>query len=137
MRGEIEIGVDAAYVDVDEDEVCLQDRPILRVVTINVEDLAVGAPVATEVEQNALVAMGGDLERLSKIVAGLRRVGIDRVAAGSDRVGRTAWAGGSWSLRSALAAGNGQQGCQCKYFCGLQGEILRRVQLIFNGFSLT
>jgi hypothetical protein len=46
-----------ADVDVDEDEVGVENGQVLRVVEVDVEHLAVAAPVAAEVEQDALVGL--------------------------------------------------------------------------------
>ena len=63
-------------VDVDEDEVGFQDGPIRGVVKVKVQHLAIAAPVAAKVEQDALVGLPCGLEGSGDIGLGLRRIGI-------------------------------------------------------------
>lgn len=78
--GDVEIGVVLADVDVDEDEIGLQDGQVFRVVEVDVEDLAVAAPFAAEVEQDTLVGGRGGLESGGDVGFGVRGVGIDFAA---------------------------------------------------------
>jgi len=69
------------------------------------EDLAVGAPVAAEVEQNAFVALGSGLESCREVGPGLRRIGIDRAAGSNDDSARGCVAfGGDLQAASASKA---------------------------------
>ena len=82
-----------ADVDVDEHKVGFENGQVRGVVEVNVEHLAIAAPVAAEVEQDALVGDRGGFEGGSKVGFGLRRVGIDFAAGrtgGSDARARTA-----------------------------------------------
>ena len=76
-----------ADVDVDQDEVGLEDGQVRGVVEVDVEHLAVAAPVAAKVEQDALVGGGGGLEGGGEVGLGLRRVGIDFAAGGAGGAG--------------------------------------------------
>ncbi len=53
--GEVEIGVEVADVHMNQHEVGFEDGPVCRVVKVEVQHLAVAAPVAAKVEQDALV----------------------------------------------------------------------------------
>jgi hypothetical protein len=59
---DIDVFVHVSDVDVDEDEVFLEEFSIGTLVVVDVEDLAVAAPVAAEVEQDALVFAAGTNE---------------------------------------------------------------------------
>lgn len=61
LCGDVEIGIVTADVDVDEEEVGFEEKAILVVVEVDVEDLAIGTPVAAEVEEDALVGLRGGL----------------------------------------------------------------------------
>ena len=64
-------------VDVDEDEVRFEDGAILWRVKVHVEDLAIPAPVAAEVEEEALMGCGCGFESGSEVGLGLCRGGVD------------------------------------------------------------
>jgi len=53
--GDVDVLVEVAYVDVDEHEVLLEEVDVGLLMEVDVEDLAVAAPVAAEVEDDALV----------------------------------------------------------------------------------
>ena len=55
VLGDIDVFIHVPDVDVHENEVRLEDRAILRVVEVDVEHLAVAAPVSAEIEDYALV----------------------------------------------------------------------------------
>ena len=92
-RGDVEIGVHVADVHVDQDEVGFKNGQVAGVMEVDVEHLAVAAPVAAEVEQNALVGCGGGFQGGGDIGFGLRRVGIDVAAGGVGRCRRQRPAG--------------------------------------------
>jgi len=85
LFGQIDILVEMADVDVDQDEIGIENRPVLFIVKIDVEYLAIAAPVPTEIEQNA--SMGGCRALESGVDVGLRlrRVGINIAACGVCR----------------------------------------------------
>src|SRR6185437_14283395 len=83
-RGELEVGVIVADVDVDEDEVRLKDGDVAGVVEVDVEDVAVAAPVSAEVDDDALVGGGGSFEGGGELRAGQGGIGVD-VATGRKR----------------------------------------------------
>jgi hypothetical protein len=56
-------------------------------VEVKVQHLAVAAPVAAEIEQNAAVRGGRSLERGGQVGSGLPGIGIDQVIGGVGRVG--------------------------------------------------
>ena len=53
--GDVEVGVDVADVDVDLDEVLRQKLGVGALMSVDVEDLAIAAPITTEVYEDALV----------------------------------------------------------------------------------
>ena len=55
LFGDVDVVVHLADVDVDDDEVLGEELGVGALVEVDVEDLAVAAPVATEVEDDALV----------------------------------------------------------------------------------
>ncbi len=85
--GEVEIRVHVPDVHVDEDEVGFKNGPVAGVVEVEVQHLAVAAPVAAKVEQDALVGRGCGLEGGGNVGFGLRRIGIDIAAGGAGRAG--------------------------------------------------
>jgi len=85
--GDVEVGVDAADVDVDLDEVAVQERGVGGFVRVNVEDLAVAAPVATEVDEDALVSTVGLGDGGVEIVLGGGDFGVDVLGGGRNLSG--------------------------------------------------
>ena len=74
---DVDVVIHVADVDVDEDEVLGEEFGVGLLVEVDVEDLAVAAPVAAEVEDDALVLAlacgdgGGD------VGAGVRGLGVE------------------------------------------------------------
>ena len=62
LFGYVEVFVEAADVDVDEEEVLVEEFQVWALVEVDVEDLAVAAPVAAEVEDDPLVLEAGLFE---------------------------------------------------------------------------
>jgi hypothetical protein len=56
---DLDVVVVLADVDVDQDELLIEQCEVWRLVEVDVEDLAVAAPVAAEVEDDALVFAAG------------------------------------------------------------------------------
>src|ERR1700748_2100408 len=52
--GDVDIFVEVADIDVDKDEILFKKLSVRRLVEVDVENLAVAAPVAAEVEDDAL-----------------------------------------------------------------------------------
>src|SRR5208283_817010 len=77
LGGDVQIRVHVADVDVDEDKVGFEDGPVFGVVEVKIEHPAVAAPVAAEIEQDALVRSRGGSKGGSQIGFGLGRIGID------------------------------------------------------------
>jgi len=74
---DVEVGVDVPDVDVDLDEVFGEELVIGGLVSVDVEDLAVAAPVAAEVDEDALVLAVGQGDGGVEIVLGGGDFGID------------------------------------------------------------
>jgi len=74
---EIEILILVADVDVDEDVVRVQDGSIGLVVEVDIQHMAVGAPVRSEIENHTLVGGAGCLEPGEQIGFGLLRLRVD------------------------------------------------------------
>jgi hypothetical protein len=102
-----------ADIDVDHDEVLFEEVEVRLLVEVDVEDLAVAAPVATEVEDDALVFVASLLEGCGDVGCGVRVGDVEVLLDGwrgsyGDALGRCRWSGrrggccGSW--RSRLAA---------------------------------
>jgi hypothetical protein len=72
---------------VHQHEIRVENRLVTGVVEVEVEDLAVAAPVAAEIEQNAAVRGGRGLERGGQVGSGLPGIGIDRAIGGVCRAG--------------------------------------------------
>ena len=72
-------------VDVHQDEVAFEQGQVAGVVEVDVEHLAVAAPVAAKVEQDALVGLRGGVEGGGQVGLGLRWIGIDVAARGCAR----------------------------------------------------
>jgi hypothetical protein len=71
LFGYVEVFVEVSDVDVDEEEVLVEEFHIGVLVKINVEDLAVTAPVTTEVEDDTFVFEAGLLESGSYVGFGI------------------------------------------------------------------
>ena len=56
--GDVEILIQASDIDVNEDVVGLQKGPIGRVMKIQIKNVAIGAPIAAEVQDDPLVSRG-------------------------------------------------------------------------------
>ncbi len=84
---EVEIRIHVPDVHVDQDEVGFENGPVAGVMEVDVQHLAVAAPVAAKVEQDALVGSRGGLESGGDIGFGLLRIGIDFAAGGVGRAG--------------------------------------------------
>ena len=80
---DINVFVHVANVDVDEHEVRIEDWAILGVVEVDVEDMAVPAPVPAKVDEDALVRGRGCLQGCGEIGLCLGRIRID-VAGGAQ-----------------------------------------------------
>ena len=76
LVGYVEILVEVADVDVHEDVVVVEEVEIRSLMEVDIEDLAVAAPVAAEVEEDALVFCAGLLQGCGNfsVGVGLRRV---------------------------------------------------------------
>jgi hypothetical protein len=57
--GYVEVFVEAADVDVDEEEVLVEEFEIWALMEVDVENLAVAAPIASEVEDDSFVVEAG------------------------------------------------------------------------------
>jgi hypothetical protein len=60
--GDVQVFVEVADIDVDKDEILFKKLRVRRLVEVDVENLAVAAPVAAEVENDALALEAGLLE---------------------------------------------------------------------------
>ena len=75
--GDVSVLVVAADVDVDEDEVVVQNVEVGLLVHIDVQHLAVSAPISAEVKDDALVfVLRGD-ESLRDVVICVGCIGVD------------------------------------------------------------
>ncbi len=66
-----------ADVDVDEDKVFGEELGVGALVVVDVEDLAVAAPVAAEVEEDALVFAAGLGEGGGDVGGGVGGLGVE------------------------------------------------------------
>jgi hypothetical protein len=71
LVGEVGVVVVVADVDVDEDEALVEQLGVGLLMEVNVEDLAVAAPVAAEVEDDTLVLAGSGGEGIANFGAGV------------------------------------------------------------------
>jgi hypothetical protein len=78
LLADVEVLVDvAADVYVDQDEVLVEDGEVFGLVEVEVQDLAVAAPVAAEVEDDAFVLAACGFEGGGDVLAGAGDVGED------------------------------------------------------------
>jgi len=75
--GDVEVGVDVANVDVDLDEVFGEELVVGGLVGVDVEDLAIAAPVAAEVDEDTLVLAVGQGDGGVEIVLGSGDFGVN------------------------------------------------------------
>jgi hypothetical protein len=62
LFGYVEVFVEAADVDVDEEEVLIEEFQVWALMKVDVENLAIAAPVAAEVEDDSFVLEAGLFE---------------------------------------------------------------------------
>ena len=74
---DVDVLVHVADVDVDEDEVFGEDLGVGALVVVDVEELAVAAPVAAEVEEDALVFAAGLREGGGDVGVGVGGLGVE------------------------------------------------------------
>jgi hypothetical protein len=72
-----QVRVEAADIDVDDNKVGIDERFVFVVVHIKVENLAIAAPVAAKVEQDAAVRGCGGSEGGGKVTYRQSGIGID------------------------------------------------------------
>jgi hypothetical protein len=92
--GDVEIFVEAADVDVDEEKVFVEEFQVWGLMEVDVENLAVAAPVAAEVEDNAFVLEAGLLESRSDFGFGIGFGGVEvflHCGHGGDRLACVGW----------------------------------------------
>ena len=77
LLGYAHIAIHMADVDMDDDEVSGDQFGVRGLVVVNVEQLAVAAPVAAEVEDDAFVLAASPLNRGSDVGCGLCRFGVE------------------------------------------------------------
>ena len=75
--GDLLVLVQVPDVDVDQDVIRIQQRLIGRIVEINIQNLAVTAPVTAKIEDQALMVASRGFESGSEVGAGLFGRGID------------------------------------------------------------
>ena len=78
VRGDVDIGVIPSNVDVHQNVIGLEQRPVGRIVKVQIENMAIGAPIAAKVQDHAFVGRRGALERGGKVSRGLfrRRINV-------------------------------------------------------------
>ena len=74
---DIDVLVHVTDVDVDEDEVFGEELGVGALMVIDIEDLAVAAPVAAEVEEDALVFAAGLSESGGDVGGGVGGLGVE------------------------------------------------------------
>lgn len=79
---DVEIGVIVSDVDVDDDEVGFKEREVSGIMEVDIENLAVAAPIAAEVDKDALVGLSGGFEGGSEVGTSLGWVRIDVAGSG-------------------------------------------------------
>jgi hypothetical protein len=88
FSGDVHVLVDGAVADadVDEDEVLVEELGVGALMVVDVEDLAVAAPVAAEVEEDAFVLAGGAGDGDGDVGRGVGGVGVE-VGIGLEEAG--------------------------------------------------
>ena len=77
LFGYVEVFIEAADVDVDEEEVLVEEFQVWALVEVDVENLAVAAPVAAEVEDDSLVFEAGLFESGGDFGFGVSLSGVE------------------------------------------------------------
>ncbi len=78
----VDIRVEVLHVDVNLDEVLGEETAVRRLLEVEIEDVAVAAPVAAEVDEDALVLAAGSGDRSLQVFVGGGGVGVDVLGAG-------------------------------------------------------
>ena len=76
LFGDVDVLVHVTDVDVDDDEVFLEELGVGILVIVDIKDLAVAAPVAAEVKEDALVLAAGADESCGDIGVGVGGLGV-------------------------------------------------------------
>ena len=109
--GDVKVGVNAADIDIDLDEVFGEELGVGALVKVDVEDLAVAAPVASEVYEDTLVGAMGFGDAGFNIFVGVGDGGIEIFL---DR-----WRHGHGDARSVgdwrRSRRNGRRGRRCLF----------------------
>jgi hypothetical protein len=132
--GYIDVVIHLSDVDVDEDEVIVEELLVGVLVEVDVEDLAVPAPITAEIEDDALVLLASLLDGRGDVGPGVgcRRVDLaldeGDVGSRSRRCGLGLWNGlFGGGRRALLAACNKSRGKKRQgQSCGLQEQGLVR-----------
>src|SRR5260370_41779402 len=82
--GNVDILIHAPDIDVNEDVVGFQDGPVHRVMKVKIKNVAIGTPIAAEVQDDALVSRGRCGEGGRQVAFRLARLRVD-VALGGTR----------------------------------------------------
>ena len=107
LLSDINILVHVADVDVDEDEVLGEELGVGALVVVNVEELAVATPVASEVEEDAFVLAAGLGDGDGDVGCGVGALGV-QVGIGLEEAGLAV--GVSWSREAEYADDGGCDG---------------------------
>jgi len=87
--GNVLVLVHVADVDVNEHIIGVQDGFVGRVVEVDIQNLAIAAPIAAEIEDDALVLRSRGFESGREIEASLLRSRIDFRGLGASGFGRS------------------------------------------------
>lgn len=102
FAGEVEIRVILPDVYIDQHIVCTEQRSIARVMEVEIEQVAIDAPVAAKHQQDILMLCGGLKDRLANVFSRIGRCRIKlrlhlemRMSMQRLAVERPGWIGGS------------------------------------------
>jgi hypothetical protein len=115
LLGDVYVTVEAADVDVDHDEVFVEELRVGGLMEVDVEDLAVAAPVTTEVEDDALIVAACLLEGVCNIDLRVGGVGVEVLLEDGSRDRLLGDIGGFRSGGLVLFASSDRAGgCECE-----------------------
>src|SRR5665213_2007792 len=98
LRGDVYVGIHVADPYVDEDEIFIEQFRVGGLVKVDVENLAIAAPVAAKVQDHAFVLTLCLGQPGCDIGGGISGLGVEMLRRGRGNRLRRSWLDQSWSV---------------------------------------